>query len=194
MNKLKSLARELKKKAFTIFGDIRIYKYPLFLLYHPKGYKIRGERFAQIANSIQTYDVLLRRYDTYLDKAFVPGWWNHAAICSNGSGAFSTILHATSDGVNEESLFDFMKTDHVCLLRPDFYIDTQQITKEMQQITGSEYDFDFNFSDPAALSCTEVISYLFRHYNTGIRQQWFLGRQIVPPDNILRAPGFKLIA
>lgn len=184
---------EIKKKVFTIFGDLRLYPYPLFLLYHPKGYKIKGDSFHKIAANIQTFDVLLRRYDTYLDKAFIPGYWNHAAICSRGDGPFSSILHATSDGVHEEALFDFMKTDHVCLLRPEFSFDKNKVLKQMKEILGAPYDFDFNFGDPSALSCTEVIKYLYADYETGIKTTKFLGQIIVPPDNILKANGFKLI-
>lgn len=165
----------------------------MFLLYYPKGYKVKGDLFEGIAKNIQTFDVLLRRYDTYLDKAFIPGYWNHAAICSEGAGSFSKILHATSDGVHEASLFDFMKTDHVCLLRPIFKFDAKELKKEMEKICGSPYDFDFDFNDPSRFSCSEVIEYLFRNYKNGIEREKFLGSLVVPPDNILHSKSFKRI-
>lgn len=165
----------------------------MFLLYFPKGYKVKGDLFESIANNIQTFDVLLRRYDTYLDKAFIPGYWNHAAVCSEGAGAFSKILHATSDGVNEASLFDFMKTDHVCLLRPMFYFDGNKLKKIMQKMLTLPYDFDFDFDDPSKFSCSEVVEHLFSGYQHGIKREKFLGSLIVPPDNILRSKNFKNI-
>ncbi|GAB4267287.1 MAG: hypothetical protein Kow0029_01710 [Candidatus Rifleibacteriota bacterium] len=184
---------ETKKAVLTVLGDIRIYPYPLYFLYHPKGYKIKGDKFEKIAANIQTFDVLLRRYDTYLDKVFIPGYWNHAAICSHGQGPFSRILHATSEGVHEDTLFDFMKTDHVCLLRPRFNFDASEVRRKMEAICGSPYDFDFNFGDPSAFSCTEVIKYLYNEYNSGITTTQFLGKTIVPPDNIFNASGFVKI-
>jgi hypothetical protein len=194
MEPAKKLLKQLKAKVFTIFGDIRLYKYPLFLLYHPKGYKIKGSGFTKVADNIAAYDILLRRYDTYLDRIIIPGWWNHAAICEKADGAFSSIVHATSAGVHQESLFDFMKTDHVCVLRPVFPVNHLEMQHDIKQIIGKEYDFDFNFGDASAFSCTEVISYLFRNYQTGIESKKFLGQKIIPPDNIYNAPGFKRIA
>ena len=194
MKKIKKITKEIKNKLFTFFGDIRIYKYPFFLLYHPKGYKIKGENFKKVAQNIKSYDVLLRRYDTYVDKVFIPGWWNHAAIVEKADGPFSTIVHATSDGVCRESLFDFMKTDYVCVLRPLFPVNKFEMNHEIKKIVGLEYDFDFNFDDASAFSCTEVINYLFRHYRTGIEPTQFLGQKVVPPDNIYNAPGFARVA
>ncbi len=190
---MKLLTSSLQKKIFTIFGDIRIYPYPLFFLYHPKGYKISGEKFEKAAKQIKQFDILLRRYDTYLDKVFIPGYWNHAAICIKENQAFSTILHATSDGVNTESLFDFMKTDHVCILRPNFSFNKEKLIAEMNQIIGKPYDFDFNFDDPTEFSCTEIVNFLFRNYETGINRKQFLGKMIVPPDSIYMAKGFLKI-
>lgn len=165
----------------------------MFLLYYPKGYCVNGNKFEDVALNVQTYDVLLRKYDTYLDNVVIPGYWNHAAICSVGAGAYSKVLHSTSDGVHEDSLFDFMKTDHVCLLRPVFRFDTDRMRSDIREICGKPYDFDFNFGDPSRFSCTEVINYLFRGFDNGIKEEKFLGNLIVPPDNIYNSKGFKKI-
>jgi hypothetical protein len=87
-----------------------------------------------------------------------------------------------------------MKTDHVCILRPLFPVNQFEMKHEIKAIVGLEYDFDFNFDDASAFSCTEVINYLFRHYQTGIKQSQFLGQKVIPPDNIYNAPGFTRVA
>lgn len=187
MSKLQNLSYSLKKKILTIFGDIEFHRYPLFFIYNPKHYKIKGEDFQAVSTKIQPYDVLLRRFDRYIDNGFIPGFWNHAAIYTPQR----KILHAIAEGVVEESLFDFMKTDHVCVLRPKFKFSRTAVQETLDKIKGAEYDFSFDFKNGDRLSCTEVIKTVYAGFEHRIplseMKFFFYSRQIVIPDTIYSA-------
>lgn len=187
MSKLQNLSYCLKKKILTIFGDIEVHKYPFFFIYNPKHYLIKGEDYKEVSTKIQPFDVLLRRFDRYIDNGFIPGFWNHAAIYTSQE----KVLHAIAEGVVEETLFDFMKTDHVCVLRPKFQFSKSKIQEVLQKIKGMEYDFSFDFKNGDRLSCTEVIKTVYEGYPHGIplseMKFFFYSRQIVIPDTIYSA-------
>lgn len=74
-----------KKKSFserflTIFGDIKFYKFPLFLIYDPGSYKVKGDDHREVLDLLQPGDILLRAYTNYLDGKFIPGLFSHAAL------------------------------------------------------------------------------------------------------------------
>jgi hypothetical protein len=184
---LQKKSYSLKKKILKIFGDIEKHKYPFFFVYNPTHYKISGKDFERINKEIQPFDVLLRRFDNYLDNGFIPGFWNHAGIYFDGG-----VLHAVAEGVKKETLFDFMKADHICLLRPKFEYSENLLQERLNSFLGKEYDFNFDFQDNAdRLSCTEVIKEAFKDYDNLIPytelDYFFFKRQAVVPDTIFTA-------
>lgn len=182
----------IKKKIITVFGDIEWHKFPFFLIYNPKHYALKGDDFRVVSERIRPYDVLLRRFDKYIDNRFIPGFWNHAAVCLEDK----TILHAIAEGVVKEDLFDFMKADHICILRPKFWYVEGILKERAKQFLGKEYDFSFDFKNGDRLSCTE----LAREFFTGFEHKiplsetnfFFFSRQIVIPDTIYSA-NFEVI-
>lgn len=149
---------------------------------------LSGDDFYQISKIIQPFDVLLRRFDNYLDNGFIPGFWNHAGIYNTND----RILHAVAEGVKEETLFDFMKADHICVLRPKFTFSPDVVRHRLEAFFGKEYDFNFDFQDNAdRLSCTEVIKEAFKDYDNKIPytelNYFFFKRQAVVPDTIYTA-------
>lgn len=119
-----------------------------------------------------------------MDNHFVPGYWNHAGIYLPNK----KVLHAIAEGVMEESLFDFMKADHICVLRPNFQYDLAVLQDRAQRLVGKEYDFDFDFSCGDKLSCTEVIKEMFAGYEHNIQMTdanyILFTRNVVLPDSI----------
>lgn len=186
--KFQNLIYNLKKKIITIFGDLEWHKFPCFLIYNPKHYALKGAHFQEVSEKIQPYDVLLRRFDKYLDNGFIPGFWNHAGIYLPDK----TILHAVAEGMKKEILFDFMKADHICILRPKFEVNNTQVKKQIASLLDKEYDFDFDFENGDRLSCTEVINFLFEGQDHGIplskmEYLFFFSRKIIIPDTIYTA-------
>ena len=59
---------QFKKKVLQILSKIRIYKWPLWLIYVPKEYNLTGKEYRKINKVIQPGDILLRRYNTFIDK------------------------------------------------------------------------------------------------------------------------------
>ncbi len=186
-SKLQKISYSLKKKILTIFGDIEFHKYPFFFIYNPKHYLLKGDNFREVSIKLQPFDVLLRRFDRYIDNGFIPGFWNHAAIYTPQG----KVLHAVAEGVIVEDIFDFMKADHVCILRPKFQFSKTEIRERMSSLLGKEYDFSFDFKNGDRLSCTEVIRVIFEGCDHKIPLSeikfWFFSRQIVVPDTVYSA-------
>lgn len=49
---------------------------------------------------MQRGDILLRRYDGYVNTLFTPGFWGHAALCVSAND----VIHAVGVGVVREDL------------------------------------------------------------------------------------------
>jgi hypothetical protein len=62
-----ALLEKLYNGFIKFFGDIKVFKFPLFILYDPGSYKVKGEDMRQVIKIIQPGDILLRGYVNYLD-------------------------------------------------------------------------------------------------------------------------------
>jgi uncharacterized protein YycO len=160
----------------------------MFVVYDPKSYKLKGKDFSAVLDVVEKYDVLLRRYDAYLDTHFIPGYWNHAGIHMGHRGDRNGIVvHAVAEGVIEETLFDFCKTDHLIVLRPKFNFMRSLVCERVFGAVGKEYDFNFDFKCEDRYSCTELIGAVFKDFEHGIKTSQSLGKSIIAPDSIVEA-------
>jgi len=117
-----------------IFGDIKVFKWPLFMVYDPGSYKVKGYQARQVLDIIQPGDILLRGYDNYLDGFFIPGKFSHAGlyvgevtdkdfrkVSKYNNELFHTgkqmVVHAMAEGVFIEDILDFCRTDRMIILR-----------------------------------------------------------------------------
>lgn len=182
----------IKRKFLTILGDIEYHSYPFFLIYNPKHYALKGKHFEMVSKILQPYDVLLRRFDKYIDNKFIPGFWNHAGVCLPDKN----IIHAIAEGVVKETLFDFMKADHLCVLRPKFWYAEKTLLERANKLLGKEYDFSFDFKNGDRLSCTELVKEFFHGFEHNIPlsnlKLFFFSREIIIPDTIYSA-NFKVV-
>jgi hypothetical protein len=127
------------------FGDILVYRWPMFLLYNPAGYRVRGEDVRALLDCVVPGDILVRGYDHYLDGWVIPGYFSHCGIYLGdlNSGEVEAIvgahepkhpvgarprkmlksgvvIHALAEGVIIEDLIDFCRCDYMAALRfPD---------------------------------------------------------------------------
>jgi len=125
-------------KVLTMFGDIKVYRWPMFLVYAPRGYAVRGIDYREAMAVAQPGDLLLRGYVDYLDGYFIPGFFSHAgtyvgeltaADLAEAEGIDAEalfepgpqmVVHAKAEGVLCEDLLDFCRTDRMAILRlPD---------------------------------------------------------------------------
>lgn len=117
-------------------GDLKIFRYPFWLVYDPSSYKVRGPEMRVILDKICPGDIVLRRYDGYLDGKIIPGVFSHAALFVGevtetdlvlvpGKGRdprfFSKgpqqITHSTAEGVHLEDMLTFVQNDGMAVLR-----------------------------------------------------------------------------
>lgn len=188
----------IQKALFRFIGDIRWHGlfHPLWFTINAKTFQLKGKHYRELEKLIQPGDIIIRRFEGYIDKWLIPGWWNHAGIycgAMNGIGTFTTrgkrVIHAISDGVIVDDLIDFMRTDHIIVLRaPERY--KEEALKRAKAAVGSDYDFAFDFKETLRFSCTELISHC---YNGIIRGRKRFGRYTVVADDIVNTPGLDVI-
>lgn len=129
----------LHARLLTIFGDLKVYRFPMFLLYDPRGYRVKGEDARQAMKRVRPGDILLRGYDNYLDGYFIPGYFSHAGLYvgsvtkeedyhlverPRGKKIFrdgkQMVIHSIAEGVFMEDLLNFCRCDYMAILRfPD---------------------------------------------------------------------------
>lgn len=120
----------------TIFGDIKVFKHPLWLAYDPGSYRVRGPECRKVSGLLEPGDILLRHYDGYLDNMFIPGVFSHAGLYLGpvtesdrakipetglASRAFEAgicqVAHSTAEGVHLEDVLTFLRCDEVAVVR-----------------------------------------------------------------------------
>lgn len=193
-SKLQRLISYLKIKIITILGDIKVFGYPAWIVYDPKSYLLNGKDFAAVTSVLKPGCILLRRYDNYLDNGFIEGFWNHAGVYVGAPGdPYGKVIHSIAEGVRSDTIFDFMKADHVCVLEPAFAFDLSVVQTRLESFVGRPYDFDFNPNYPDKLFCTELAYWAFDGFDHGIKKTTtYLGREAILPDHVLKA-NFKLL-
>jgi hypothetical protein len=186
------LRYKIQKALFTFIGDIRYHGllHPFWFTINAKSFRLKGKHYREVEKLIQPGDILIRRFEGYIDKFLIPGWYNHAGIyVGEIDGKPHQVIHAISDGVVVDDLIDFIKTDHMVVLRAP----KEQIEKAINRAKttiGSEYDFAFDFKETLRFSCTELVSYCYPGIIKGKKR---FGRDTVVADDIVETPALKII-
>ena len=175
---------------------------------------ISREQLAEFAEHLKPGDILVERQNWYLSRAFMPGFWAHAAIyvgttndlvnlgladdprvrphwnafaARDAKGQEHVILEAVPEGVRITTLEHCIGVaDSAAALRPRV---SQQETKEAIARAfshlGKPYDFDFDFFSTDKLVCTELVC---RAYDAKIQFPLVtvMGRKTLPPTELVR--------
>lgn len=154
-------------------------KYPLWISYNPQYHLLKGFEIRQIINNIEIGDILLRRFNGYLNSIFTPGYWGHSAIYYKPN----TILHSVSAGVVEEDILDFCRTDSICVLRTEG-IDIDSVIEKCFEFKNDKIQYDYQFEDDDdEFYCTELINECFNHlFNNDF--EGVLNKNVLLPDGI----------
>jgi len=183
---------KFKKYIFRFIGDIKWtgVRHPLWFVINAKTFQLKGKHYRKVEPLIKPGDIVIRRFEGYVDKWLIPGWWNHAGLYIGPTkDGEHKVVHAISDGVIIEDLIDFMRTDHMIVLRaPCFY--RGEAIERAKKAVGSEYDFAFEFSNKLRFSCTELIGHC---YDTLIIGDIRFGRETIIADDIINSPGLKVV-
>lgn len=176
---------EIKSAVIGWFGDIRIFKYPFFVLFGHTAYKIKGHHQRQIINILKPGDVLLRRYDNYISGLMIPGYFTHAALYVGDN----QVIHLLGDGICKEDILTFMRCDDIKVLRfKNQSVIDKAIEKAYEQLDKkTEYDYDFDTNSPDRLYCTEFVDFCFDY-----PVKPFIKHSYIIPDDFLNSANFDV--
>jgi uncharacterized protein YycO len=179
----------LKDKLIRLTGDLYLYHTPLFLTYKPQHHKVKGSQVREILNVIAPGDILLRRYNGYLNTLLTPGFWGHAALYI-GDGF---IIHAIGVGVVREDILDFCRCDSICVLRPEVDGKSKEaaINKAIALENAlTEYDYAF-VDDNGKVYCSEMIQECYGAFNEDYCEKF--GQRVLTPQHIFDSKQIKII-
>lgn len=183
-----SLRYRLQRCVFRFIGNIKWsgIKRPFWFTFNAEGYKLKGEDYRAVKKLIRPGDILIRRFEGYIDKWFIPGFWNHAGIFIGDDGdKVAQVIHAVSEGVVQEYLLDFMRTDHMMILRlsSEFpRLAEARAIGSARSILGKPYDFGFDFGNADRFSCTELVDYC---YPGLAKKKKRFGKKIIVADDFV---------
>ncbi len=179
-----SIFSSIRNSFLKIFGDIKVFPFPLFLLYNPGSYMVKGDEMRKVIGLVKDGDILIRGYKNYLDGYFIPGFFSHAGLYLGEvpragheehvlpvvvrrfyqTGA-QVVMHSMAEGVFMEDVLNFCRCDYMLILRrrkevessEQQEIDYETIYDRALSFLGTPYDFKFDFSKYHNLSCTEFV-------------------------------------
>jgi hypothetical protein len=159
---MKRYLYKIWSKFLTAFGEIKIFKYPMFIVYDPAYFKITGEEVMKILDIIEPGDIILRGYDYYLDGKFVPDElsFSHGGIYVGNN----KIIHAVAEGVSETNIIEFTRCDRIAIFRPIKY--QKQAIKKAKQYLKNNIPYDFGFQeDVSSVYCFELCGLCYPKLN-----------------------------
>jgi len=205
----------IRNSFLTFFGDIKVYKFPFFILYDPGSYKVKGFEIRKVIDTIEPGDILIRGYSNYLDGAFIPGFFSHAGLYLGETRKTDlvipdvienvfyegkqVVIHSMANGVFTEDIINFCKCDYLVILRRnqqiepdvDLNADYRKVYTKALKNLGKAYDFKFDFSDIGNLSCTELVYVCNEHflplYNVKIKKRkvMLFKKDMLVPDDFI---------
>jgi len=185
MNKISQAIYKIKSKFLEIFGEIKVYKWPLFTIYDPSYPKMDGKHMLKALSVMKPGDVILRGYDHYADGFFIPGDYSHGAIYVGNNN----IIHATSIGVNMVNAIDFMICDRICVLRPRK--GTTAAVKTAKQFLKDEVPYDFGYTHGVnALYCFELAAECYKNLNIELKKASIMKGLISKKEPVYLASSF----
>jgi Permuted papain-like amidase enzyme, YaeF/YiiX, C92 family len=127
----------------TVFGDLKVFRWPLFFLYDPGSYMVKGKDMREVINVIRPGDILLRGYVNYLDGYFIPGYFSHVGlylgqvdprliesiwseddnyapldeVLKHSVSGEQMVIHSMAEGVFMEDLLNFCRCDYMIIMR-----------------------------------------------------------------------------
>ncbi|MFN7139867.1 MAG: YiiX/YebB-like N1pC/P60 family cysteine hydrolase, partial [Limisphaerales bacterium] len=159
-------------------------------------------------------DILIERQNWYLSRAFMPGYWAHAALYvgttsdlvamgldndprvqrlwdqfsqRDAAGNEYVILEAVPRGVRMTTLEHCLGVaDSAAVLRPNIPADKlPEIIAQAFVHVGKPYDFEFDFFSTDKLVCTELL-YRSCGLEIDLPLVEVMGRKTLPPTEIVR--------
>ena len=185
------MLKKIKQALLNILGDIKVYRFPFFMVYDPTTFRMKGHHTRQAMDVITPGCILLRGYSCYLDGFFIPGMFSHSGIYA-GNGK---VIHAIAEGVEEMDIIDFLRCDRFCILKPASEEAAITAVERTRNFLGTPYDFDFT-DGTDALYCHELTANCFRECNIEKKEVRIMGVKCQPRytcDSFLENGNFEKI-
>jgi len=159
----------------------------MFIMYKPDVHRVKGEDVRKIFEVIQPGDILLRKFDQYLNTIFDGSFWAHAGIYVGDN----QVVHSVSDGCKKEDILNFCRADAIAILRRKDGV-TSQITKGLM-LTEMHipYDYDFNSANDDYY-CTELVDVVNDHLFKD-DYQMIKGNHVLAPDGMFKSNTVNVI-
>jgi len=95
---MKKFLYKVWAKFLTAFGDIKIFNWPLFMVYDDSSFKVAGDKILEIMAVLKPGDIVLHGYDNYLDGKFIPDKlkFSHGAIYIGDN----LVIHSVAEGAS----------------------------------------------------------------------------------------------
>jgi len=182
----------------TFLGDTRIVERLPF---------ISLEQIEEAREKLRPGDLILVRRNWYLSNPWMPGFWPHSALYVGTAEDLKelgvaaqpsvakhlrkdeeggAVIEAVSEGVIFTTLAHAMHADYAAVLRPraSKVKRALAIVRAFEQV-GKDYDFDFDFSAPDKLICTELLCLAYKGTLT-FELTRVLGRDTLPAVGIAK--------
>jgi len=170
-------------------GHTMLHNRPPWFVYRPDIHKVRGADVRRILDIVEPGDILLRRFDGYLNTIFTPGFWGHAGGYVGGN----QMVHAVSQGTISEDILNFCRSDAICVL--EVLVSGEEKATAVQRLKDSSencvpYDFDFSRKNQTAY-CTERVDIAYGgiFYDDYVKK---FGQLILMPDGIRNSKRVKV--
>ena len=169
-------------------GHTYLHKYPLWFVYRPDVHRVRGNDVREILNIINPGDILLRRFDGYLNTVFTPGFWGHAGAYVGGN----QVVHSVSEGCIQEDILNFCRADAIAVLAPYTGTNVAEAIKKAKDYADENVPYDYQFSETnKKYYCTELVDAIyngifFADYTETV------GGMILMPDGIYNSKAVRL--
>jgi 1-acyl-sn-glycerol-3-phosphate acyltransferase len=175
---------------------------------------IRPPQLAEFHARLKPGDILIERQNWFLSRAFMPGYWAHAALyvgttndlmrlgldrdprviphwkdyaARDTASHEHLILEAVPEGVRMTTLEHCIGVaDAAAVLRPRVTeAEVREAIARGFSHLGKSYDFDFDFFTSDRLVCTELV---YRCYDGAVRFPLVdvMGRKTLPPTELVR--------
>jgi hypothetical protein len=175
---------------------------------------IRPAQLSEFRAKLRLGDILIERQNWFLSRAFMPGYWAHAAIyvgttndlirlgldrdprvrghwkeyaAHDAQGHEHLILEAVPEGVRITTLEHCIGVaDSAAVLRPRISeSDARESIARAFTHLGKSYDFDFDFFSSDKIVCTELV---YRSYDGCLQFPLVdvMGRKTLPPTELVR--------
>lgn len=173
--------RKWLKKPMDWISEVQIVEHPLWLITGPTYFKVEAEQIRQVTAVARHGDIILRRQGRSLGTKVIPGYFSHVGLMKNKD----EVIHAVGEGVIEEDILDFLRTDDCAVIRIPDEVLRRKAVKIAQSCIGKPYDYIFDSDDKRALYCTELVMHCFPDIVPERTQK----RDAVSPDDLLTLEG-----